>query len=279
MVNRALRTLLGAIRDGRLPPPPTELFNVDAMDPIADPVIGVQRLVRNIAKAYRLDVGSVTVTYREMEQAGLVTLGRSRDFLVDVRKEYQGDIRLVAAVLAHEVAHIFLHRHDLRFEVTLENEILTDTAASIYGFGHLMLDTFRVKQTGHEWTATKMGYLTPEEYGLLLAKMQRPGAGALIRSDAALKALQTAVSRAKRDRALPPLAAAPWWRRLRYRLASWWAARQRARTRLTAGAAYAFEDNNVVFGCPRCGQELRLPRGRTITYRCTGCALDLACRT
>jgi hypothetical protein len=53
--------------------------------------------------------------------------------------QYSDDL---LAVLAHEITHIYLFRIGLSFDDTMENEILTDTAATYSGLRTLILNAY-----------------------------------------------------------------------------------------------------------------------------------------
>ena len=79
-----------------------------------------------------------------------------------------------------------LHRLDLSLPGTRDNEILTDTAAAYLGAGWLLLDAYRE----HGPFSQKLGYLTPEEFGYVLAQraaVLRRGPGAVVHQPAGVR--------------------------------------------------------------------------------------------
>jgi hypothetical protein len=64
-----------------------------------------------------------------------VELSQSNEFFVELQSQHRFAAKAIAAILAHEVAHIFLHRCGVRFPDEFENEVLTDTTAVYVGFG------------------------------------------------------------------------------------------------------------------------------------------------
>lgn len=100
-----------------------------AMPPDREITIAVQLLAGAIARHLQLPKGSIIVSFLDMENPGQVELTDGDDYLVDLHSRYRTDHRDIAAILAHEITHVFLHRHGIRFPDTLDNEILTDTTA------------------------------------------------------------------------------------------------------------------------------------------------------
>ncbi|MFJ3901921.1 hypothetical protein [Streptomyces sp. NPDC090025] len=224
--------------------------------------LGAQRVARALVRQLRLPEARMVVSFRAMEHAAAVELGAGPEYFVELnerfaRPEHRRDI---GAALAHEITHVLLHRLGLALPTTAENEILTDVVTSYLGAGWLLLDAFR--QDG--MSSQKLGYLTPEEFGYVLAKRAEvfhEDPSPWFTSAVAYEAWVRGRERAALDRRRPPLAGAGW------------AARRRARA---AGAD--------VFPCPVCAQRLRLPReasGRPVSgrvrLRCGVCATVLEC--
>ncbi|MFD9380653.1 hypothetical protein ACFWBH_34945 [Streptomyces sp. NPDC059999] len=243
--------------------------------PEDDPHLGAQRVARAVVRGLRLPDARLVIGYRAMTEAATVELGPGPEYFVEVNERFLTHRRDLAAALAHEVAHVLLHRLDLRFPTTEENEILTDTAAAYLGAGWLLLDAYREDELTHQ----KLGYLTPEEFGYVLAKR-----GELIGEDLstrftgprAYEAYARGRALAARDRRRAPLAAASWPERLRY-------ARDRRTGSAAPGAPYRFERHadgqRVSFPCPVCRQWLRLPVGGPVRARCGLCRTVLECDT
>jgi len=193
-VRRSLKLLIPRIRSGRLPAPPTEPWKGWLEYDPRDAVVSVQRVARSIAEVYHLDVGLITVTFvNELGSAGRVELHGGRDFFVELDASLRTSSRDLAATLGHEVAHIFLEKHGLRFATIDETEILTDTTAAMYGFGVLMADTYTVTKTyrpvagGTEITTKTrgMGYLSPDEFAYVVTRSGTAGAFERLTSKAA----------------------------------------------------------------------------------------------
>lgn len=290
LVRDALGVLVPAIKRGQLPPPSGQVWDGWRGFPVADPVIGVQHLAKRIAGVYSLQVGLVLVSFLDqLQEAGRIELGsRAQDeFHVELRSEFKTRPRVLSAILAHELAHVFLHRHGLPTGGSLAAEIVTDTTAVIYGFGALMADTIVVTETREavpQGTLIRraeqhFGYLTPDEMGYALT---RSGFGAVddrLESPAARRALAIGRDRARRELSCPPLRSASrlraWW----YRVVRWWATLRALRDEIAPLAVYGFQPGKVVFRCTVCCQGIRVPLRARLTATCPRCETELPCET
>ncbi len=244
-----------------------------ALSPGEDPGAGAVRVAGVLVRHLRLPQAPVTVAFRRMEHAATVEPAARSGYSVELNERFRRRPRDIGAALAHELAHVLLHRLGLGFPDTGRNEILTDVTTAYLGAGWLLLDAFR--QDGAE--SQKLGYLTPEEFGWVLA--QRAGVfgedpSPWFTSAAAYEAWRRGRAEADRERRLPPLAGAPWTDRRRY-------ARDRRLGRAAPGAPYAFDGGTpatgVAFPCPVCRQRLRVPAGRRLRARCRLCGTVLDC--
>ncbi|MFD3542433.1 hypothetical protein ACFWUQ_23495 [Streptomyces sp. NPDC058662] len=290
-----------------------------AFDAADDLHLGAQRVASAMVRALRLPQARVVVCFRPMEQAATVELGAGPEYFVEVSDRFRVHRRDLAAALAHEVAHVLLHRLDLRFLTTAENEILTDTAAAYLGAGWLLLDAYREDALTHQ----RFGYLTPEEFGYVLAKRAAlfgEDPSAWFTSPQAYEAYVRGRALAERDLRRAPMAAAGWWERTRYARDRRAAAERgpgpgraseggggtgyggggwigtgngggRAHGGRSSGSgsgsgsgpAYRFERDGtglrVSFPCPVCAQRLRLPVRGPVRARCGLCRTVLECAT
>lgn len=148
----------------------TAFAPADAAFPASEDLyLGAHRVASAMVRALRLPDARLIVGFRAMEEAATVELAAGPEYFVEVNDRFCVHRRDLAATLAHEVTHVLLHRLDLRFPTTLGNEILTDTAAACLGAGWLLLDAYREDELSHQ----KLGYLTPEEFGYVLARRGR----------------------------------------------------------------------------------------------------------
>jgi hypothetical protein len=249
-----------------------------------DLYLGAQRVARVMVQHFRLPDARMVVSFRDMVHAGNVELAAGPEYFIELHSRFRADRRDVGAALAHEVMHVYLHRLGLEFPGTRDNEILTDTATTYLGAGWLLLDAYReeaaIRGERLMMSAYKLGYLTPEEFGYVLAKRAAAFGDDIepwFRSAQARDAYRAGAARAQQDLRRAPLAAAGWAARRRY---------ARDRRSLTSGPGsaasgpdYTFEAGptgvRVSFPCPTCFQRIRVPcRGR-LRARCALCKTEL----
>ncbi|SEQ41399.1 hypothetical protein SAMN04487983_100523 [Streptomyces sp. yr375] len=258
--------------------------------------LGVQRVARELVRHYRLPDARMIVAFREMEHAANVELTAGPEYFVELNDRFRTHRRDIGAALAHEIMHVYLHRVGLSFPGTRDNEILTDTATTYLGAGWLLLDAYREDGASSQ----KLGYLTPEEFGYVLAKRSLvfgEDPSVWFTSAQAYTAYERGMERARHDERQPPLTAAGWAGRRRY-------ARDRRHAQAhrpaapapgsldspdspdSPDSAYAFVPApdppgalRVTFPCPTCHQRIRVPvRGR-VRARCGLCRTVLECDT
>ncbi|WP_340380900.1 hypothetical protein U5640_33615 [Streptomyces sp. SS7] len=249
--------------------------------------LGTQRVARELVRHYRLPDARMVVAFREMEHAASVELAAGPEYFVELNDRFRTHRRDIGAALAHEIMHVYLHRLDLSFPGTRANEILTDTATTYLGAGWLLLDAYREDAASSQ----KLGYLTPEEFGYVLAKRSLvfgEDPSAWFTSAEAYSAYVRGRERALGDGRQPPLTAAGWAGRRRYardrRHARGRGQGEDRRVGAAADPPYAFAPDprgplRVTFPCPTCHQRIRVPvRGR-VRARCGLCRTVLECDT
>ncbi|MBP5905390.1 hypothetical protein F3K40_05490 [Streptomyces sp. LBUM 1478] len=249
--------------------------------------LGAQRVARELVRHYRLPQARMVVGFREMTHAASVELAAGPEYFVELNDRFRTHRRDIGAALAHEVMHVYLHRLGLSFPGTRENEILTDTAATYLGAGWLLLDAYREDAASSQ----KLGYLTPEEFGYVLAKraqMFGEDPSVWFTSAQAYTAFTEGRVRALRDGRQPPLTAAGWAGRRRYARDRRHAQEDPRSASPHEGVPYVFSPEErgsgrgalrVSFPCPTCHQRIRVPvRGR-VRARCGLCRTVLECDT
>jgi hypothetical protein len=247
--------------------------------------LGAQRVARELVRHFRLPDARMIVGFREMEHAANVELAAGPEYFIELNDRFRTHRRDIGAALAHEVMHVYLHRLDLSFPGTRDNEILTDTATTYLGAGWLLLDAYREDAASSQ----KLGYLTPEEFGYVLAKRSLvfgEDPSTWFTSPQAYTAYTKGMARARHDERQPPLTAAGWVGRRRYAKDRRHAQEQVAGAE-AADVSYAFTPEapggrgplRVSFPCPTCHQRIRVPvRGR-VRARCGLCRTVLECDT
>jgi hypothetical protein len=256
----------------------------------ADPVMGAQKLARSMALHLGMAEVRLIVSFQELGatgdgayHAGNVELGPGPEYFVTLSPRFRQDVRDTAAVLAHEVMHVFLHRNKVWWDDQDRNEILTDTATVYLGTGWLMLNAYRAGQS--------LGYLSPAELGYVLAKRAQAFDENIERyladNPAARQAYQAGARRAAQDQQAAPLVGCAPAAHRQYLKDK----RHAAELTVSAGVSgltmpyaggYRFEGHGpmkVVFACPTCHQRLRVPVDRTATIRCGTCRSTHPCLT
>ncbi len=246
-----------------------------------DLYLGAQRVARVMVQHFRLPDARMVVGFRDMVHAGNVELAAGPEYFIELHSRFRTDRRDVGAALAHEVVHVWLHRLGLEFAGTRDNEILTDTVTTYLGAGWLLLDAYReeaaIRGERLMMSAYKLGYLTPEEFGYVLAKRALAFGDDIepwFRSAQARDAYRAGLVVARQDLRRAPLATAGWSARRRY---------VRDRRMLAAAPDYSFAEGpggvRVAFSCPVCHQRLRVPCRGQVRVRCTLCRSELDCDT
>ena len=275
--------------------PPADIF----IHPSADIVIEVQQLAGRIAHYLGLPIGRILVNFSSsLPCPAQVELSSADDYLVRLHERYRFDSQDIPALLAHEIVHIFLYRLKIAFPNVLENEILTDTAATYLGVGWPCLNAFRISvqdslefgyvgpRTIRHFSASKVGYLTPEEFAYVLAKRSLLFSERIDRllTLQARELYRQGLRVARREGARPPFARSLIGWRWLYLGRRWWTKRSPQTGKRSQFADYRFEwvdgEMKVTFDCPVCCQKLRLPtERRQIHLDCPTCQHSCSCRT
>ncbi|MCZ0995829.1 hypothetical protein O1L44_26065 [Streptomyces noursei] len=286
-VRAALTALFRRLSHDTVSTFPTSVLPVDvAFDDTEDVHLGAQRIARAMVRQLHLPDARIVITFREMEHAATVELTAGPEYFVELNDRFRRHRKDIGAALAHEVTHVWLHRLDLSFPGTRDNEILTDTAAAYLGAGWLLLDAYRE----HGPFSQKLGYLTPEEFGYVLAKRAdffAEDPAPWFTSPQAYDAYTAGRARARQDARRPPLAGAGWAARLRYART---AAPPRTRTAppgpppapVTATPSSPPPAPGAAAGvvpCPTCWQRIRVPVRGHLQARCGLCKTLLDCDT
>jgi predicted SprT family Zn-dependent metalloprotease len=239
-----------------------------------DPVIGTQRLAKRIASHYRLPVTTVIVTFSSaLKTPGRVELSSTNEFFVEVQSQHRYEPKAIAAILAHEVAHIFLHRCGVRLAGEFANEVLTDTTAVYVGFGPTILNAFTENKSylpGNvvETRTHHFGYLTLDEFGYIIAKRDRlyhTDSTARIDSGMPADAFRAGRSCFQRELRHRPFRNRPWYQRI----FSQPSPNGRSQTTLI---------KPITFFCACCSQGLRIPETRQkLSVRCSNCDSKFIC--
>jgi len=293
-INASIRLLYCTLGNSQIELFNRALNNTDFQTPFwQDSIIQVQHLARKIAEHYKLSIGTVVVNFNDIPDEGAhVELSASSDFFVEVNSQIARHSDDLLAVLAHEITHIYLYRLGLSFHDTMQDEILTDTAATYLGLGTMILNGYsegkrKIDQNTTEFRTKWFGYLTPVEFGYILAKRAKKFKDDPVphlKRDA-LEAFYTGLAVLEAEYRVPPFKGATRFARLRYL----WNRRRAAKKSIPNEASsvdherlcYAFEIRDklcVTFKCRSCLQRLRIPAfRREMSIRCPTCGFHYEC--
>jgi hypothetical protein len=144
-------------------PPPIDVIKLDAS--------GEAELLRHYG------IPSDVVVTRRYEPLAVPAhiSGDGSRYVITVDPKYRFDVRVLRAVLAHEVAHIWVDCHLKSYDSTLALERCVDVAAVLLGCGSLILAGAAQKAAissgpqglGIGIETTKFGYLTLSEFAMV----------------------------------------------------------------------------------------------------------------
>ena len=156
-------------------------FNIPSTTPArADGgMIYVQWIAKKVAQHYRLnDITFVVSRNPLLASAAQVWVHSGNVIYVEFRELDLSFQTQIWAIMAHEIAHIFLDRLNLRFANKLENEILTDTTSIYLGFGSFFLNASwdeitAVSSNQTKTTKHRIGYISEVEAGYILSRRDK----------------------------------------------------------------------------------------------------------
>ena len=231
----------------------------------SDTVIYSQNIAKQIANSFGLHYINITVAFvYNLGVPGQVLLSAGNSFSVKIDNKHISNTNFISAILAHEIAHIYIFKHNLSIKDTFNNEVFTDTTAAFLGCAWLLLNSsyeetsFFNDQTTVNW----FGYITQYEVGYILAKrdflLNQNSSEAMIygRSreffDAGKSFFLNSLRRPYVKRSVLG--------NLAYRIKS------------------RLKKSSIVFRCICCEQQLRIPESnKPLSVHCPTCGNDLLC--
>jgi hypothetical protein len=113
----------------------------------------------------------------------------NESYEIQIAAAYLSDAEALPVILAHEISHLVLQRDGVTTGHLGEDEVLTDVAAALVGYGILMRRV-RSRERRHfgpgaalSWSISEPGYLHPEELDYVLSRheqLMREAAGGLV---------------------------------------------------------------------------------------------------
>lgn len=97
---------------------------------------------------------------------GETVLGGNKDVIIRISDKYRNNIKPIRAILAHEVCHKYLQKHNIYYpNITMLNEVYTDLCTLYVGFGDLIVDGYHtVTKTDTSSIENILGYISPDVY-------------------------------------------------------------------------------------------------------------------
>ncbi len=106
-------------------------------------------MARQIAAQFRLAATTVVATFTSnLPVPARVESANDSEFFIEIDAAHRLEPDCIAAILAHEIAHVFLHRRRIALEPEFRNEVLTDTTATYFGCGVLIMNAAWRGKTG-----------------------------------------------------------------------------------------------------------------------------------
>ena len=235
-----------------------------------DMIVATQKLASDIASHYRLPITTVIVNYSStLSSPGRVELGRGNEFFVELHANYRSKLNAVAGILAHEIAHIFLHRLGASWEDQKTNEILTDTTAVYLGFGVTIMNAtiYLTKNAGKSTEITReyFGYLSPDEFGYLLARRDDAfnlNSRGKIGQPQWIKAYDNGLRKMRCEQNKRPFLPRPWYEKIFTYLVN----------------RKVSVPDKVKLECLKCSKNLRVPtNNKKIVVKCPNCDTRFFC--
>ncbi|MEW5911336.1 MAG: hypothetical protein AB1814_02185 [Thermodesulfobacteriota bacterium] len=108
-----------------------------------------------------------SILYSEIDEGGQIIFDKYKQCSILISSEISDKPELVAAIMAHELAHYYLMIKGIGLSSLSDNEQLTDVATVFLGLGKLTLNGFR----DTKGLRSLVGYLSSEEVGILICRI------------------------------------------------------------------------------------------------------------
>jgi ribosomal protein L37AE/L43A len=141
-------------------------------------VVGIENAGKIIAKFVGLGDCNFIINFKEnTDYAGKINLiDQSKNIKIVISREILDYPEVILATLSHEITHKFLSINQFSFENNYKNELATDIATLLIGFGKLVLNGVYVAKVNRLDTLyfssvlkdeVKIGYLSSEHFAFL----------------------------------------------------------------------------------------------------------------
>lgn len=128
----------------------------------------IRQLIQLAADRFGMSVPKLRLVLTELDSAAGRVRRNGNWWNIEVDRNLRWELNAMAAIIAHEMAHVFLDYHGIGLASQTDNELLVDTVAALVGFGPLMLEAYQPKRSeiqsyeGRTVHESKIGYLEPE---------------------------------------------------------------------------------------------------------------------
>ena len=272
IIRRALWTLHSRIKAGDLQTDwPT--FHIPSETPSRSDgdILYVQWIAKKVAQHYRLNNTTFIVCRNPLlDSAAQVEVRSANEIFVEFKKLDFGVETEIWAIMAHEIAHIFLNRLSLGFPDKLDNEVLTDTASIYLGFGTYFLSALwdevsQVSHSGYKTTTHRIGYISANEAGYILSRRDRlvgENSSSAISSTPGHNGYMRGTQQFLHEQNRRPFIERSFLNRLVHRL-NWRA---------------PVVPELILLGCIVCSQPIRVPAlHKTLMVKCPNCCATIRC--
>lgn len=112
-----------------------------------NPIDYIIELVREIVKNLGLPSKNIVATFSGVSSAGKVEHRSGEPYFIEISNEWKDNRIAIAAIIAHEMAHVWMDEQGFRETDTQMNEKLTDLSAILFGLGVLLMNGLGVEKT------------------------------------------------------------------------------------------------------------------------------------
>jgi len=177
MIDRAIDVL-----DGRFKKPfppfetPAQVLDILSRDPDSEYAMNI--FLQNVAAHCGYDRRALMLRVypaQEGKPPGQIQKLGSQ-FLMELYMKNEGNIRGTLAVIIHEFCHFYLDESGIKLENTVENEVLTDTAAIYFGFGSQLREGYTptvAHSMANKGKLVRIGYLDTLNIDYVQNKLNR----------------------------------------------------------------------------------------------------------
>lgn len=117
-----------------------------------NPIDYIIELGKEIVKNLGLPSRNIVATFSGVDSAGRVEHQSGEPYFIEISNKWRDNRIAIAAIIAHEMAHVWMDEQSLREADTQMNEKLTDLTAILLGLGVLLMNGLEVEKTVAQWS-------------------------------------------------------------------------------------------------------------------------------